>query len=183
MKLVINYDFFNAIKDVNEGFTPMKIVRNNKKVLVTYSFPIWFILDYSVFRNLSTTLKVVLLQFIAFYMGGEYIIKLLLGKDIYEEKSRERLKILVSKLKDLNVDTDYKLLIESELQEKKYKIHLNESKIPEIIENKYILVPTYNFNGNIKHTSINQEHIVGTNEYILSIGTPKKELKLVYSNI
>lgn len=182
MKLVINYDFFNAIKDVNEGFTPMKIVRNNKKVLVTYSFPIWFILDYSVFRNLSTTLKVVLLQFIAFYMGGEYIIKLLLGKDIYEEKSRERLKMLVSKLKDLNVNTDYKLLIESELQEKKYKIHLNESKIPEIIENKYILVPTYNFNGNIKHTSINQEHIVGTNEYVLSIGSPEKKLKLAYSN-
>ena len=68
MKLVINYDFFNAIKDVNEGFTPMKIVRNNKKVLVIYSFPIWFILDYSAFRNLSTTLKVFLLQDLLMYL-------------------------------------------------------------------------------------------------------------------
>ena len=51
------------------------------------------------------------------------------------------------------------------------------------MESKYILVPTYDFNNNIKNTSILQEHIVGTDKYVLSIGSPKKELKLAYSSI
>ena len=33
MKLVINYDFFNAVRNVNEPLTPMKIVRNDEKYL------------------------------------------------------------------------------------------------------------------------------------------------------
>ena len=39
MKLLINYDFFNAIRNVNEPLTPMKIVRNEiKYALIT---PLW----------------------------------------------------------------------------------------------------------------------------------------------
>ena len=30
MNIVINYDFFNAVKDGNEGFTPFKVIRNCK---------------------------------------------------------------------------------------------------------------------------------------------------------
>ena len=182
MKLVINYDFFNAILDVNEGFTPMKIVRNNKKIIAYFSLPTWFTMDYLVSRSIPITLRIMLIQFLGIYMGGEYSLRLVLGKDWYKEKSIERLKLLVLKLKDLYINTDYDLLLESSLQERKYKVHLNESKIPEMIEHKYILVPTYDFNGNVKNTSIDQEHIVGTNNYVLSIGSPKKELKLAYSN-
>ncbi len=36
MKLVINYDFFNAIRDVNEPLTPMKIVRTHKITYVSF---------------------------------------------------------------------------------------------------------------------------------------------------
>ena len=182
MKLRINYDFFNAIKDVNEGFTPMKIVRNNKKGIAFISIPIWFSLDYALYRNLSTVFKIMLLQFFGYYMGTEYIIRIALKKDIYKEKSEQRLKTLVSLLKDHNINTDYNLLLQSELDTRKYKIHLNEAKIPELIEHKYVLVPTYNFNGMVKDVSIDQEHIVGSNEYILSIGSPEKKLKLAYSN-
>ena len=183
MKLRINYDFFNAILDVNEGFTPMKIIRNNKKQIATISFPLWFILDYSFYRNLNDVIKVLLFQFIGLYMGSEYILRGIIGKDIYKEKSMDRLKNLVSLLKDININTDYNLLIESELNKRKYKVNLNEAKIPEILEHKYVLVPTYDFNGMVKNISIDQEHIVGTNEYILSVGNPEKKLKLAYSNI
>ena len=51
------------------------------------------------------------------------------------------------------------------------------------MEEKYILVPTNDFNNNIKNVSIKQEHIIGSTDYVLSIGSPKKELKLAYSNL
>ena len=30
MNIIINYDFFNAIRNVNEVFTGFKVIRNNK---------------------------------------------------------------------------------------------------------------------------------------------------------
>ena len=35
----------------------------------------------------------------------------------------------------------------------------------------------------VKDTSILQEHIVGSNDYVLSIGSPEKKLKLVYEGV
>lgn len=182
MKLRINYDFFNAIKDVNEGFTPMKVIRNDKKILISFSFPLWITTSYLSTKSIPMTIYSTIIKFGIYYVAIGCISKFIIGEDFFKERSERNLKILVSLLKDINISTDYDLLLQSKLEERKYKIHLNESKIPELIEHKYVLVPTYNFNGMVKDVSIDQEHIVGTNEYVLSIGSPEKKLKLAYSN-
>ena len=182
MKLVINYDFFDAILNVNEEFTPMKIVRNNKGIIGFWYLPVLTILNYVSSRKLLIVLVELIMEF-GFLIGSILFYNLLTGIDDYKNKSKNDLLILVSKLKDLYIKTDNNLLLKSELISKKYKINLNKESLIEIMESKYILVPTYDFNGNVKNTSILQEHIIGSNNYVLSIGSPKKELKFAYSSI
>ena len=182
MKLIINYDFFEALLNVNQEFTPMKIVRNNKKILAFWYTPVLTILNYIGTKDLLSALRLYILEF-GFLVGSILFYNLLTGIDDYKDKSIKDLKILAIKLNDLYIKTDYDLLLQSELIEKKYKINFNKDNLFDIMESKYILVPTYDFNNNIKNTSILQEHIVGTDKYVLSIGSPKKELKLAYSSI
>ncbi len=182
MKLIINYDFFDAILNVKEDFTPMKIVRNNKRIIAYWYFPVLTIFDYIYNKNMLIVFSELVVQF-GLFIGSILFFNLLIGIDDYKNKSIEDLKTLTIKLKDLYIKTDYDLLLSSELINKKYKVNINKDSLFEIMESKYVLVPTYDFNGNVKDTSILQEHIIGTNKYILSIGSPKKELKLAYSSI
>ena len=181
MKIIINYDFFNAILDVNEKLTPMKIVRNNKKLLIKYC-SMFFLLNYGITRSIPRCLFILMFQSSGFF-AAHYVHAKNDDTDIYKKVSIIRLIKLVSDLKDQNINTDYDSLLNSELLERKYKVQLNENKIPELMEEKYILVPTNDFNNNIKNVSIKQEHIIGSTDYVLSIGSPKKELKLAYSNL
>ena len=52
MKLVINYDFFNAIKDVNEPYGVLKVIRNNKDRYML-RLPLWGIVDFVYFKNIE----------------------------------------------------------------------------------------------------------------------------------
>ena len=180
MKLVINYDFFNAVLDVNEGYTLFKVIRNNKRYYATY-FTILTILDLFASKNNNCNFKDLIPIQTSFFFIGHYLIPKALNVDFYKEKSEQNLKQLSLKLNEYFIKTDYDLLKQSELLKRKYKIHINKDKMIEIMEKKYILVPTYDFNNNIKNTGILQEHVIGTDEYVLSLGSPKKELKLVYS--
>jgi len=182
MKLVINYDFFDAVLNVKEEFSPMKIVRNNKRIIAFWYFPILTMLDYLSCRNLKIVFQELIIEF-GFLIGSILFFNLVTGIDDYKNKSKSDLLLLAVKLKNLCIKTDYDLLLNSELISKKYKININKENLFEVIESKYILVPTYDFNGNIKDTSILQEHVIGTNKYVLSLGSPKKEYKLAYSSI
>ena len=99
--------------------------------------------------------------------------------DIYAYKSSNKLKKIVSQLKDINVSTEYNMLLNSELYEKTNKIEFDENKKPFLMQEKYIYVPSYGFNGKEKETSILQEHEIGTKEYFLSVGEPEKQYKRV----
>lgn len=182
MKLVINYDFFNAVLNVNENFTPFKLIRNNKKLYTMYYLPIFMIGNYLSTKNIQIILQELILEY-GFVIGSELFVNLITKVDIYKNKSKNDLKNLVSDLNSLYLNTDYELLLQSELYEKKYKVNFDKDSLLDIIESKYILVPTYDSNFNIKNTSILQEHSLGTNEYVLSIGSPVKKKKLVYSGI
>ena len=103
--------------------------------------------------------------------------------DIYKEKSDKRLRELIISLKNNNIDTDYDLIRKSKISSKIYNLRINEKKIPEIIESKYILMPAYYFMNNIVDTPILQEHAIGSNKYILSIGSRPQEKKLIYKKM
>ena len=105
----------------------------------------------------------------------------LLYGDIYKEDSKRNLERLALLLSTVNVNTSYNLLEESECYYRKYKFKFNKDKILQVLESKYILVPVYDTNGDTKKVSILQEHVVGSKEYVLSMGSPKRALVPVLS--
>ena len=183
MKLVINYDFFNALKDVNEKTTPLTIIRNEKADYGKFVIPVWLTLSVLQYKSefIKNIPQILLGGSIAVYTNA--LIALRFGNINYREKADRNLKTLVKCFNELNIETDYDLLLQSQLDSRNYRLYLNEEKLPEILESKYILVPTYNHLGDIKNTSILQEHVIGSKNYVLSLGSPKKKRKLAYSNV
>lgn len=178
MKIMINYDFFEKIRDVREPLGPLKIVRNNKQWFYA-TLPLDILLGMY-FHLSSLTPGVFALQ-VGMGTTSRLAMCKSLGADLYAEISEYKLKKLVSQLKDVSINTSYDLLLESELYKKDYHIKLNENKIPYLLEKKYVLVPTYNYLNDIGETSILQEHVVGTKTYVLSIGSPQRQVRFAYS--
>lgn len=165
MKLEINFDFWEAIRDAREPLTTLKLLRKNRRIsTLALGFDIIFQIDPKI-------LPFAFIGQVAYFVLGDRIFFHLVGADLYQEKASNQLTTLVPKLEQLHVSTNYNLLTQSELEEKSYKIQLNENKLPELLESKYILVPTYDSNDNIKETSIMQEHVIGTKQYVLTLGS------------
>lgn len=180
MKIVNNYDFINAVKDSNEDYSPSKVIRNHKGPLivglsvVTYLNCIAF--DENLLKHISDSTLV--------FSSAILISKLMEYKyhgDKYKQRADERLNELVDTLNDNDIKTDNHLIRQSTCYNKIYNLQINNKAIPQILESKYIYVPMYNFKGNVINTSLLQEHIIGTNEYTLSLGSPIKVLKKAYT--
>ena len=75
----------------------------------------------------------------------------------------------------MQLRTDYDSLLQSELYEKHYKVEVNEGILPKLVEEKYVLVPGRIFRGEMEDISVLQEHVVGREEYVLSLGSPSKK--------
>ena len=183
MKLLINYDFFNAIRNVNEPLTPMKIVRNEiKYALIT---PLW-IADGCI-GDPKYALSNLLLWY-GIYMAIDlsyqsiYKKKISDGLDSYAYEASTKLKKLSAMLDDINVKTNYEMLLKSELYERKLKVESSDEKLLSLKEEKYIYVPSYGFDGQEKETSILQEHDIGSRTYMLSVGEPAKQYRRVLVN-
>lgn len=190
MKLVINYDFFKKICNVNEPYSALKIIKNDKRkyvlqipTLITINSILVPIDELPPLGELLSYLGIQLGLLMILNTLPELITHKVFNYDSYKEEAESKLKDLLSQLKDLYINTDFDLLLKSELYKKQYQIKLNEKKLPYILESKYIMVPTYDSNGKIMDTSFLQEHVVGSDEYVLSLGSPTKVLKLAYSSI
>ena len=181
MKLIVNYDLLNSTKNVKDPLSPMKVIRNNKSRWAKFNLPLYTAVNYLINRNIPITIGVLGLQF-GLLITSDLLIYKAYG-DKYKEVSERDLKKLAQQLKELNIDTSYDLLLKSELDDKDYKIRLNEHKLPELVESKYILVPSYNYDGEIKVSHIEQEHVVGSKKYILSIGSKQRQKQLAYANV
>jgi hypothetical protein len=182
MKLLINFDFWNAVRNVNEPFTPFKLIRNEKNHYVKHLIPIYFLIDI-MGHTVPKAIGILIAQMSTLVTTVFLVEKKLLDIDKYKQKSDFDLSNLVSKLKDIDVETDKELIKETTLDSKVYNIKLNEKKLPVLVESKYVLVPSYSFSGDIKDSSLVQEHVVGSHTYILSHGSKQKQLKLAYSNV
>ena len=183
MKLVINYDFFNAVRNVNEPLTPLKIVRNEGKYAIFTS--LW--LPYSFISGNTTGYTLECLAFwYAVYTGVDLATiaayKKAVGEDKYTFFAKKNLKSLPGLLDSINVKTDYDMLLNSELYEKRYKFESNDTGLIPIKEEKYIYVPSYGFDGKKKETSILQEHNIGSSNYLLSVEEPEKRYRRVLVN-
>ena len=181
MKLLINYDFFNAIDDVKQPLGPIKVIRAHKYKYI-FNLPMFLAAGSICGNDVKATLAASVFSY-SFILSTDCLMDYFAMKilhsdvDMYADKASKRLMKLASMLKDINVRTNYDMLLQSELYERKYKVHLNDKKIPLLMEEKYVLVPSYNFSGEETETSILQEHNVGTSDYILSVGEPQKQYR------
>ena len=186
MKWLINYDFFNAIRDVNQPLSLSKEFRHTSSKFYLFMAAYSAGVIYSGADTVATLLgwaagQVIGMESICLFKRSlknknpDYI-------EEYAREASERLKKLAVMLQDINVKTDYEMLLKSELYEKKYKIESNDDKLLTLKEEKYIYVPSYGFDGKEKETSILQEHDIGSHSYMLSVGEPEKQYRRVLVN-
>ena len=187
MKLLINYDFFNAVRNVNEKTNPLKVIRNEKN-RYAFVFPFYLSTVLIIGQNQKMDLNDIMIPILRGYgtlLSLDFIFELMAQSlspsklDLYGEKASKRLKELAILLETINVSTNYDMLVASELYYKKTSIEPSEGTFPILKSEKYIYVPSYGFDGEEKTTSILQEHVVGTKEYVLSQDEPDKEFRRV----
>lgn len=180
MKLVINYDLMEKIQQAKEEFGISVVLKKNLKkvsgwfgVYTTINLATGQPIDKAI-ANAAITASMVLLMF-----STTDLVKYRILGDFDRRKAINDLARLSRQLGQVNISTSVDLLLESEESSREYKIEINDRKIPCILQEKYILVPTYS-NDQIKETSILQEHIIGSKQYVLSIGSPTKVFKPVF---
>ena len=183
MNLVINFDFFEAVLDAREDLTPFKIIRNNKRQWVRFHLPLWSVINLVLHPPLKA-LAILGLQF-ALAISIEHMLCMKVKRDFYKEIANGKLSIVVNGFNELEINTTHELLLDTELDVREFHIVLNEKKIPELREEKYLLVPYYDDFGDIKKKPVLQEHVVGTKTYVLTLDRKKqkqKKLKYAYNN-
>lgn len=93
-----------------------------------------------------------------------------------EERAEDKLENLVAQLNNINIDVNLDNLKEANVYHKKYRLR-KDGKVG-IIRERYIEIPvdekSYNFNED--SVSIKEEHVMGSNSYVLTLGKPPKEM-------
>lgn len=129
MKLIINYDFIDAVKNAKEPFTAFKVIRNKKTRWATLNFPLYIAVIAAIQKEFD--IPIILFGFglgCCFNIFSETLENKIFSTDDYKDEAIQNLKRLSSQLTELNISTDYELLLESELYEKNIKYKLMKIK-------------------------------------------------------
>jgi len=176
MKLKINYDLLQKIKESNEGYTLNKATKRVALYTgissaigvmdnIAYQKPIEeFIMEVSTYLLVHSILTASVMLAIS---------------NIFKKLSKTELETLSRQLKSLNLDTNQELLMETYRYKTEYQLKDGKHLLPSLEQRKYLMVPTMN-NGEVVFEQLVQEHVIGGKEYTLSMGAPKGTYKLVY---
>lgn len=181
MKIIINYDLLEKVNSANGHLNLQRIMLNELKTQAI------FLGIFTGVDMISPTKDGIHWRANLAVCSTWFVFRFIMTAMV-EHKFKDRIELLAYmelaklslKLNDLNVKTSPDLLKKSELSTTEYKF-VNDKFKPVIQQNKYILVPTYDGLGDIKDTSILQEHEIGTKQYVLSIGSPSRSFKLAYA--
>ena len=181
MKLKVNFDLLSKIATSKTGFTldrTMKKSAINVVLVEALCLPIQIASNYTPEQFLASLLRTIAIQIFVFGTADAICSKW------QKQMATDQLRILTIILKELDINTNYDLLVQSYKYKTNYKLEYNDSKIPKIKQEKYIMLPVYE-DGEEREVSILQEHIIGGSGYELSIGEPQtqKKLKLVKNTI
>ena len=173
MKVVINYDFFMALQNVNTDFSMLKVARNSKRSLII-SGGIWYMFDMSLYNgDYRKTFTLIPMQY-ALSMAFSYAAFASLGVDLFKQDAANKLAELSKTLNNEGMNISYDLLIKSEMYYRDNRIN-NIANIPTIVNNKYFYVKT----RDDCEISMLQEHEVGTKDYVLTLAKPKDKKELI----
>ena len=182
MKILINYDLFNAILNSKEELNGFKVYRNQKRSYA-YIAPFCFLFNYFCTRRIPNSLLALVLQIFSFNYSL-YLRCLNTETDPFKTQSINDLKKLLFDLKEyLSINTDYDLLLDSTILSREFRIEFNPENLLQIIETKNISIYSYDSFGEVKEDYLEQVHPILSDDYVLSKGKAKRKLKLAYSNI
>lgn len=175
MKLSINYDLMEQIALSEKGYTLSRDIKQIAFMTVLSSALSCALNGENM--DLQTFFLITLpIQAPMNMLYTNLISHQMLGQ-IKQVRALLELQALIYSLRDINVNTDLDLLQKSELYHKQYSLKHDEGKMPYILEEKYIMVPTV-YDDDEQDISILQEHKVGSSVYVLSKGSPAKKLKI-----
>ncbi len=172
MKLIINYDLMNEIIKANKGFDLKRF--NSKMELFIGIVSAVNLTTFFATERLSPTGMILDLLYGAFVFGSSEVI----SKDFNQMIADKRLNSLSSSLTKINIYTSLENIKQARLYKTQYKISHDEKVA--IQQNKFFMLPT-DGTFNADEVSLLQEHTIGTNEYVLSMGEPKKAHSKVFS--
>lgn len=178
------------ISKINEAKGKYKLIRCYKKNKLTGAVTAGFIIRNGIYiyngigsigKNLGDTIYWLVYYFALVPIIDNIFenIRKKIGNTSYQERAIDDLKGLAQQLRNQNIDTTYEKLLESKVYKRKYKLAMEGA--PGIIRERYINVPTYDYNGLENTTSILEEHRIGTRKYVLTLGSPKKKLAFKYA--
>ena len=191
MKIINSYDLIDTINLARDGLTFQNALKQNVKytpLMASLGICLGITihgLDFN--KVLGQTILTTPVLYGTAVAISIVLIKYLLKQDprlVVKEMAEITLKKLALKLCANDIETNYEMLMTATtIYQTDYKIKFNENKLPSIMQNKYILIPTCD-TSEIKDPLILQEHKLFSNEYIISIKDPevKKVLKLAHSH-
>lgn len=173
MKLIINYDLVNEIRKANTGFN---LQRFSEKMILFLgaTTPVNLILLSQGHEAAIRSSIFGIVHAITLFGGSELALK-----NFTKQHADFRLNNLASSLTNINIYTNVDSIKKARLYKTQYKL-IHEEK-PAVQQNKFIMLPTTG-SFNADEVSLQQEHIIGAKEYVLSIGEPKKANSKVFAN-
>ena len=174
MKLIINYDLMNEITCAKTGFNVQRFA--NKMEIYFRTTTALTLLTLFQVRDLPYGSMISS----AIYATSLFGCSELALKSFTKEKAEARLRNLASSHTKINIYTDSDSIKKAYLYKTQYKI-VREEKAT-LQQNKYIMLPTTG-TFNADEVSLLQEHNIGSREYVLSIGEPKKSHRKVLSHV
>lgn len=182
MKFPINYDLLEKVNSANGNVNVEKIMLEEvKKLIKLYGF--YTAVDIVMRRDGGIGWVKIFLSCAVFFASTVTV------KTVFDYKFKDKIeksacleltKLVVQMGNNLNINTSLELLKQSELIKVEYKIIYQKYDF-KIQQDKYILIPAYDGLGDIKDASILQEHEIGSEQYVLSIGSPKRSVALKYA--
>lgn len=164
MKLTVNYDLINRIKESKRGFRLSKIIKSN--LCITLPSTLTFLLFKE--NKLEILIYFITLNSIFNFMD----LSRPFNKKVMQDSTWD-LNLLLDKLYKLDIRTTMPLLQESRVIQTNYEVKYRDDKIPVLMQKKYITVPL----SNGHEETILQKHVFGDDNYELSVQEPTKKLQ------
>ena len=171
MKIVINYDVIDKINEAKKGYSLKRCVKRTAafaSISAMIGVP-----DNLISGNINPDLWVELASYLLIHSSftGAYVFAL---NGLVQQSAQYSLKSLVNELRSKCIKTDEESILDTYQYKTEYNVGFS-SIVPIIEQKKFLKVPVKDEYFGDKEISLVQEHTVGTRQYVLSLGEPKKE--------
>lgn len=167
MKITIPFDLSEKVKEANKGYSLKKCVKKGV-MLVGLNSIIGAVINLGVDAP-AIAYPIDFLIYAGIH-SATVGIPAATQKDDVKYLSKLTLALLIPELGSINVPTEVNNILDSQVYKTEYKTDFKEKKVE---QKKYINIPVKNASGE-SEISVCQEHILGSDQWDLSVGSPTK---------